>query len=137
MTTFKKDFPDIVEAVVTECDIFSPDGYRVHTDNALWDTGAETTVISSRIVKKLHLNPHNQGYLSGIGGTSVSNVYLVHILVPTGDYVADIEVMEDDAIDNDVIIGTDVIMLGDFLITNADEKTSFQFRTPSEGGVEL
>ncbi len=25
----------------------------------------------------------------------------------------------------------------DFLITNADGKTTFQFRTPSEGGVEL
>ncbi|MBR3730636.1 MAG: hypothetical protein IKN08_06970 [Bacteroidales bacterium] len=26
---------------------------------------------------------------------------------------------------------------GDFLITNKDDKTTFQFRTPSEGGVEL
>lgn len=137
MTTFKKDYPEIVDAVVTECDFFSPDGHRFHTDNALWDTGAETTVISPRIVKELHLTPHNQGYLSGVGGTSVSNVYLVHILVPTGDYVADVEVMENDTSDNDVIIGTDVIMFGDFLITNANEKTTFQFRTPSEGGVEL
>jgi len=31
----------------------------------------------------------------------------------------------------------DVIVFGDFLITNADGKTTFQFRTPSEGGVEL
>lgn len=45
--------------------------------------------------------------------------------------------MENDTSDNDVIIGTDVIMFGDFLITNANEKTTFQFRTPSEGGVEL
>ena len=102
MTTFKKDYPEIVDAVVT----------------------------SPRIVKELHLTPHNQGYLSGVGGTSVSNVNLVHILVPTGDYVADVEVMENDTSDNDVIIGTDVIMFGDFLITNANEKTTFQFRTP-------
>ncbi len=25
----------------------------------------------------------------------------------------------------------------DFLVTNKDGKTTFQFRTPSEGGVEL
>ena len=31
----------------------------------------------------------------------------------------------------------DVIVFGDFLITNADGKTTFQFRTPSEGGVTL
>jgi len=39
--------------------------------------------------------------------------------------------------DIDVLIGMDVIVFGDFLITNADGKTTFQFRTPSEGGVEL
>lgn len=137
MTTFKKDFSGIVEAVITECDIYSPEGNVFHTDHALWDTGADTTVISSRVVKGLHLKPYRKGCISGIGGTSDSNVYLIHLLVPTGDYVTNVEVMEDDFENNDVIIGTDVIMFGDFLITNADEKTTFQFRTPSEGGVEL
>ena len=31
----------------------------------------------------------------------------------------------------------DIISQTDFLITNADNKTIFQFRTPSEGGIEL
>ena len=31
----------------------------------------------------------------------------------------------------------DIITQTDFLITNKDEKTTFQFRMPSEGGVEL
>lgn len=51
--------------------------------------------------------------------------------------MTDVEVMEDDYYDYDVIIGTDVIMFGDFLISNAEEKTTFQFRTPSEGGIDL
>ena len=37
----------------------------------------------------------------------------------------------------DLLIGMDIIAQTDFLITNADGKTTFQFRTPSEGGVEL
>ncbi|MBR1932665.1 MAG: hypothetical protein IJ841_03165 [Prevotella sp.] len=45
--------------------------------------------------------------------------------------------MESDFQDIDVLIGIDVIVFGDFLITNKDDKTTFQFRTPSEGGVEL
>lgn len=69
--------------------------------------------------------------------SSTSNVYLVHIQVPTGDFVTDVEVVENDYDDYDVILGTDVIMFGDFLVTNSDEKTVFQFRTPSEGGVDL
>ena len=28
-------------------------------------------------------------------------------------------------------------VLADAIVTNADSKTTFQFRTPSEGGVEL
>jgi hypothetical protein len=31
----------------------------------------------------------------------------------------------------------DIINQTDFLITNADGKTTFQFRAPSEGGIEL
>ena len=137
MATFKKEYPDLVESVITECDIYSSVGKRFHTDRALWDTGADTTIISSRIAKQLQLKPLRKGYITGIGGDSSSNVFLVHIQLPTGDFVTDVEVMEDDYYDYDVIIGTDVIMFGDFLISNAEEKTTFQFRTPSEGGIDL
>ena len=36
-----------------------------------------------------------------------------------------------------VLMSMDVIVFGDFVLTNADNKTTFQFRTPSTGGVEL
>ena len=137
MATFKKEYPDFVESVITECDIYSSVGKRFHTDRALWDTGADTTIISSRIAKQLQLKPLRQGCITGIGGDSSSNAYIVHIQVPTGDVVTDVEVMENDYYDYDVIIGTDVIMFGDFLISNAEDKTTFQFRTPSEGGIDL
>ena len=135
MAKFKKEFPDIVETITTDCDIFSSDGRKFHTDNAMWDTGADNTVISKRVVEGLGLTPYNQGSISGIGGVSDSNVYLVHILLPSGDCVTNVEVMENDFYDYDVIIGMDIIMFGDFLITNTNDKTVFQFRTPSEGGV--
>ena len=122
---------------MTECDIYSVSGRKFHTERAIWDTGADTTIISSRIVKELNLQPYKAGGISGIGGATGSNVYLVHVLVPTGDFVTQVEVMENDFQDIDVLIGMDVIIFGDFLITNADGKTTFQFRTPTEGGVEL
>ena len=110
---------------MTECDIYSADGHNFHTDYAMWDTGADTTLISSRIVKELRLQPYKQGGIAGIGGASDSNVYLVHILVPTGDFVTGVEVMESDFQDYDVIIGTDVIMFGDsvFVLTNMNQCT--------------
>ena len=36
-----------------------------------------------------------------------------------------------------MLIGMDIITCTDFLITNKDGKTTFQFRTPSEGGITL
>lgn len=137
MPTYKKEYPTLVEDIMTECDIYSVSGRKFHTERAIWDTGADTTIISSHIVKELNLQPYKAGGISGIGGATGSNVYLVHVLVPTGDFVTQVEVMENDFQDIDVLIGMDVIIFGDFLITNADGKTTFQFRTPSEGGVEL
>ena len=137
MPTYKKEYTTLVEDIMTECDIYSVNGRKFHTERAVWDTGADTTIISSRIVKELNLQPYKAGGISGIGGATGSNVYLVHVLVPTGDFVTSVEVMENDFQDIDVLIGMDVIVFGDFLITNADGKTTFQFRTPSEGGVEL
>ena len=137
MATYKKEYSYLVEDSVTECDIYSADGHKFHTERAMWDTGADTTIISSRIVNELKLQPYKQGGIAGIGGATGSNVYLVHVLVPTGDFVTSVEVMESDFEDIDVLIGMDVIIFGDFLITNKDGKTIFQFRTPSEGGLEL
>ena len=137
MPTYKKEYTTLVEDIMTECDIYSVNGRKLHTERAVWDTGADTTIISSRIVKELNLQPYKAGGISGIGGATGSNVYLVHVLVPTGDFVTSVEVMENDFQDIDVLIGMDVIVFGDFLITNKDNMTTFQFRTPSEGGVEL
>lgn len=137
MATFKKEFPNLVETIITECVIIPPMAIGFTQAKPSGTLGADTTFISSNIVKKLQLKPLKQGFITGIGGDSNTNVYLVHIQVPTGDVVTDVEVMENDYEDYDVIIGTDVIMFGDFLITNADEKTIFQFRTPSKGDVSL
>ena len=120
MATYKKEYPYLVEDIVTPLDIYSADGHKFHTERAIWDTGADTTIISSRIVKQLNLQPYKQGGISGIGGATGSNVYLVHVLVPTGDFVTSVEVMESDFEDIDVLIGMDVIVFGDFLITNKD-----------------
>lgn len=133
MAIFKKEFSEIVENITTDCDIVSPNGKKFHTNDAMWDTGADTTVISKRVVDFLGLTPYNQGSISGIGGVSNSNVYLIHLMLPSGDCVTNVEVMENDFYDYDVIIGMDIIMFGDFLITNVHDKTIFQFRTPSLG----
>ena len=55
MATYKKEYPYLVEDIVTPLDIYSADGHKFHTERAIWDTGADTTIISSRIGKQLNL----------------------------------------------------------------------------------
>jgi hypothetical protein len=74
MPTYKKEYPTLVEDIMTDCDIYSADGHKFHTERALWDTGADTTIISSRIVTELALQPYKAGGISGIGGATGSNV---------------------------------------------------------------
>ena len=73
----------------------------------------------------------------GIGRDLVSNTYNVHIGLPNGLLLRDVNVYCSDIDDYDILIGMDIITETDFVITNADNKTTFQFRTPSEGGIEL
>ena len=137
MGTFNKKYPTVVDALQTDCDIYSLDGRLFHTDNAMWDTGATTTIISSRIVRQLKLEPYQQGGISGIGGASNTNTYLVHVLIPTGDVVTNCEVMKSDFEDYDVIIGMDIISLGDFCFTNPDDYSVFSFRIPANEHIFL
>ena len=73
----------------------------------------------------------------GIGGDQVANTYLVHVALPDGKMIQDVEVYCSDIDDYDILLGMDIITETDFLLTNADGKTVFQFRTPAEGGLEL
>ena len=100
MGVFNKEWNNQVDCVVSWCDIRPLDyktGKVFHTNKAMWDTGATTTVISNRIVHQLKLQPFNTSGISGISGVSEANTYLVHISLPTGDTYTFLEVIESDS----------------------------------------
>lgn len=107
------------------------------TDKAVWDTGATETMITTNIVKELYLKPLGQIQVYSFYGVETTNVYLVHIGLPTGDAVVDIEAMECQSEAYDVIIGMDVISQGDFAFTNANDESVFSFRLPANEHIEL
>ena len=145
MSSFRKEFDALAEAVITNALVMPAveleEGKALppyhYTDNACWNTGAQFTIISPRLVEALQLGPFGQGGVMGIGGDQVANTYLVHIALPDGKMIQDVEVYCSDIDDYDILLGMDIITETDFLLTNADGKTVFQFRTPSEGGMEL
>ena len=102
-----------------------------HT-KALWDTGASKSVVSSAFAKKLGLTPVGSSKVRHAGGESLSNTFLVNLFLPNKVSIHGVLVTEFDPHDHfDVIIGMDVIALGDFSVTNVGGKTCMSFRTPS------
>lgn len=100
---------------------------------ALWDTGASKSVISSGIVNSLGLVPVGKSLVRHAGGQSESLTYMVNFQLPNGVVIGFAMVTELGKHEGgfDVIVGMDVISLGDFSITNVRGQTCMSFRTPS------
>lgn len=104
--------------------------------NALWDTGATGSVITSRVVAECNLKPIGKTKVNGVHGGKISSVYVASIGLPNKLIIPKVKFVEVDAIAHaDVIIGMDIITLGDFTISNFDNKTHLTFRIPSKKHV--
>lgn len=95
--------------------------------NLLWDTGAVSSMISSRLVRCLNLKCI--GYRSSCNTHGIYNVPLfkINLLLPNNLVVGDLTVASDELPDVDVLVGMDIINMMDLSITHRDGKTRFAF----------
>lgn len=109
-----------------------------HQTTALWDTGATSSVITTSTAKAMGLVAIGNVLNHHAGGVSSSPTYLVNILLPNNVTVTGLTVLEcpDTVGGFGAIIGMDVIMRGDFSITNVDGKTVMSFRVPSIHSID-
>jgi hypothetical protein len=106
--------------------------------DALWDTGATGSVLTSATVKELGLTPIGVTTVNHAGGTSQSNTYLVNFYLPNRVAIAGVLVSECEDIAGNfgAIIGMDIIARGDLAITNVGGKTCMSFRIPSIAPID-
>lgn len=96
---------------------------------ALWDTGASMTHISHKVVDMMGLYSHRQSStLSHHGEDQVDN-YLISLMLPNNYFVDDLEVLVGDytPLNVDVVIGLDIISLGEFKMDYTGESPVFTF----------
>jgi len=64
----------------------------------------------------------------------VANTYLLDVVLPNNIVVSEVLVCDSEigAQKIDVLIGMDVILLGDFAVSNYQGETTFTFRIPSQ-----
>jgi len=113
---------------------------------AIWDTGATHSAITKKVVDDLKLQPTGVRETRHAGGKSSNNTYLVNIALPNKVMVpyvrvTEVQLIPDDNVSDDeqpqLLIGMDIISLGDFAVTNANDKTTFSFRIPSVQEIDF
>ena len=102
--------------------------------NAIWDTGATSSMISASMASKLQLNPIGMTQIAGVHGVANAKVYNIDILFQNRFTIENIKVSEASNFGGfDLLVGMDIIKRGVFLIdgTDGELKVLFQFPTVS------
>jgi len=106
--------------------------------NAIWDTGASRSLIRPEIAAKLNLKPASKTFMDTPSDKSVpSNVYLINVYLPNRALIMAIQALEGTPNNCDMLIGMDVITMGDFAVTNLNGKTMYSFRMPSMTEIDF
>lgn len=67
----------------------------------------------------------------GVFGVQDTETFLVNITLPQRVVFTGVRVTKGQIGGADILIGMDIIMLGDFSVTNTNGSTKFSYRTPS------
>lgn len=105
---------------------------------ALWDTGATNSTISTSLAIRFGLDAIRDSYAHGVGGRYKTKVYLAGLCLPNDIIIPELSLSGFDAPPEfDIIIGMDIISLGDFLVSTVKGFIHFSFQLPSIGGITL
>ena len=136
-----------LKEIKTECVVFSPHRPEKTTPQqlknirgincmCLWDTGASSSCISKRVANELGLVQTGVVTTFTAAGPSDTKTYVVNIGLPNHVQIPMVMVSEAELNGFDVLIGMDIITLGDFAITNLNGNTVFSFRIPSTETID-
>lgn len=101
--------------------------------SAIWDTGATMTAISQRVIREMGLQPTSPPInCSTANSTRKASCYTIALWLPNQLVFPALPVIDGEFYDEDLLIGMDIISMGDFYVTRAGGPR-FGFRTPSLG----
>ena len=98
---------------------------------ALWDTGANCSVITNEIAEELGLVSLAKRKVNTPSGSHEANVYYIDVKLPSKLVIPKLQVCSGISHQWDILIGMDIISMGDFAVSNFNGKTTFTFRLPS------
>lgn len=110
-------------------------------ETAIWDTGAQSTAITTALVQKLGLVPtgRTRNMHTPSGGVLITRqTYLVDIILPRGIHFKEVEVTECDNLmgQSTILLGMDIIAWGDMHLSNFKLQTVLTYRIPPSGSLD-
>lgn len=112
---------------------------HVRPCTAVWDTGATGTVITKQVAEELGLKAIGITEVYHAQGSGLTNEYLVNVALPSGVIIPGVRVTEGVLASCDVLIGMDIIAMGDFAVTNVNAQggTTLSFCIPSVDEIDF
>ena len=107
---------------------------------AIWDTGSTRSVVTQNVVDRCGLKPIGRAQLMHAGvdeEPDETDMYLVNIGLPNGVVVQNVPVSQSRFAGGDVLVGMDIINIGDFAITHANGQTKFTFQIPPQADIDF
>lgn len=108
---------------------------------AIWDTGATNSVITKSAAQQLGLKAISMANVNGVHGMKQVNVYRVTITLNNENISITTQVTECEELsamnDTALLIGMNIINMGDLCITNFEGKTVMTFRVPSLARIDF
>lgn len=105
--------------------------------DALWDTGATASVITEDVATRLELVPEGTSVVFHAQGSKRVPNYFVNLGLPNGVESAAVRVTQGVLKGCDVLIGMDIINMGDFAVTNRGGVTMLSFQMPSISHIDF
>lgn len=129
----------LLRQIASPIDIYIPNSAIKNRYYAIWDTGASGTVITQEVVNNLGLVPTGMSRVHTANGVADQYIYIVDIALNKDIILRDVTVTCASALSGgcNVLIGMDIITLGDFSITNKGGDICMSFRVPSMHEIDF
>lgn len=135
---FTSTYTGISNRLINEVAILSEQA-RICNVVAQWDTGAMGTCISKTVVERLSLAPISRVNVYTPSGERTLDAYVIDVRLPNNLLIKNVRAVGGEIAGQgiDILIGMDIIGLGDFAVTNYNRQTVFSFRFPSSGCIDF
>ena len=131
----------ITHSIATPVEITNVATGQIGLTNGLWDTGATGSAITKSMASALGLVSFGKRKVRGVHGVKETDVYYVNITLNNKNITLKANVTECDELSSDnsigLLIGMNIITMGDFAVTNYQGNTTMTFRVPSQQKIDF